>query len=116
MLEGLLAASFTPARFVATLAYQPSQFIPAMEDSSRHVHDIDVIEELRGLHFRRILIDMHALVHVPPGKGMLYLHHASLVDFLMDQSRSHEFYIDASQGHVTLTLYWLKLLPNFRRS
>ncbi|KAF8194541.1 hypothetical protein BJ912DRAFT_175686 [Pholiota molesta] len=64
---------------------------------------IDKIDKLLDLDVRRVLVDMHALISVPPpGEDVaLRFHHASLYDFLMDQSRSHDFYIDASQGGIS---------------
>ncbi|KAF8964920.1 hypothetical protein BDZ97DRAFT_822956 [Flammula alnicola] len=58
------------------------------------------------------LTDMHALVHVPlPGDhdrdGRLQIYHASLHDFLMDKSRSEDFFVDAKMGHANLARHFL---------
>ncbi|KAF8172431.1 hypothetical protein BJ912DRAFT_101789 [Pholiota molesta] len=76
--------------------------------------NVDQIEEFLDFDIRRVLVDIHALVYVPPAGefGLLCFHHASLYDFLMDQSRSHDFYIDASQGHINLTWRWWKVISN----
>ncbi|KAF8194539.1 hypothetical protein BJ912DRAFT_847705, partial [Pholiota molesta] len=76
---------------------------------------IDQIEEFLNLDVRRVLVDIHALVSVPsPGDNNteLQFHHASLYDFLMDRSRSNDFYIDANQGHINLTSCWWKVIFN----
>ncbi|KAF8194546.1 hypothetical protein BJ912DRAFT_1141413 [Pholiota molesta] len=76
--------------------------------------EVEEIEQFLDLDVRRVLVDMHALVLVPPPVKFaeLEFHHASLYDFLMDRSRSHDFYIDASQGHIDLTLRWWKVIFN----
>ncbi|KAF8194606.1 hypothetical protein BJ912DRAFT_177731 [Pholiota molesta] len=81
---------------------------------------IETIEALLGLNVRRVLVDMHALVFVPPpGKDYvlgaeLQLHHASFHDFLMDRSRCHEFFIDVSQAHIDLTWRWWEVISNYQ--
>lgn len=87
-----------------------------------------VVEELLGYDIRRALIDMHALVYVPPSESddsddpedtedaVLRLHHASLHDFLMDRSRSREYFIDAIQGHITLSQRWIQIITNYSSS
>jgi hypothetical protein len=82
---------------------------------------VEEIKEFLDLHVRRVLVDIHALVFVPSPSDdntdhELRFHHASLYDFLMDQSRSHDFYIDASQGHIDLTWRWWKLIFNHQYS
>ncbi|KAF8172452.1 hypothetical protein BJ912DRAFT_1080713 [Pholiota molesta] len=81
--------------------------------------EVEEIEQFLDLDVRRVLVDMHALVFVPPVQllppekfAVLRFHHASLYDFLMDRSRSRDFYIDASQGHIDLTLRWWKVIFN----
>ncbi|KAF9482897.1 hypothetical protein BDN70DRAFT_381121 [Pholiota conissans] len=77
---------------------------------------VGVVECLLGIQVNRILMDMHALVFVPPinnPAAALRMHHASLGDFLMDQSRSGEFFIDTKKGHVKLAKYWLDMISNY---
>ncbi|KAF8194577.1 hypothetical protein BJ912DRAFT_1141437 [Pholiota molesta] len=76
---------------------------------------LDQIEIFLDLDVRRVLVDIHALVFVPPPsdyEAKLRFHHASLFDFLMDRSRSHHFYIDANQAHIDLTCRWWKVIFN----
>lgn len=49
-----------------------------------------------------ILADLHALVFVPESVGLLRLHHASLSDYLFDQSRSGKFFIDYKKAHARI--------------
>jgi hypothetical protein len=80
---------------------------------------IETIEAVLGLNVRRVLVDMHALVFVPPpGEygAELQLHHASLYDFLIDRSRSHGFFIDVNQAHIDLAGRWCKVISNNRFS
>ncbi|KAF8172446.1 hypothetical protein BJ912DRAFT_1148162 [Pholiota molesta] len=49
-----------------------------------------------------ILGDLHALVFVPESEGLLRLHHASLSDYLFDQSRSGKFFIDYKKAHARI--------------
>jgi hypothetical protein len=75
---------------------------------------VGLIGDLLGINVRRALVDMHALVFVPfaDDAGVVRIHHASLYDFLMDRSRSHEFYVGKTQGHITLSRRWLKAIGN----
>jgi hypothetical protein len=82
-----------------------------------HFYGLNNAEELLGIEFRSTLIDMHSLVWVPPPSGtdagLPRVYHASLEDFLMDQSRSHQYYIGRRQGHLRLSRYWLKAMGRF---
>ncbi|KAF8194544.1 hypothetical protein BJ912DRAFT_847736, partial [Pholiota molesta] len=76
---------------------------------------VELIGELLGIEVRRALVDIHALVFVPPptdDSSVVRIHHASLFDFLVDRSRSQEYYIDKTKGHVTLSRRWLKAIGN----
>jgi hypothetical protein len=77
-------------------------------------------EELLGIDFRSALLDMHSLLDVPPpcpfDARLPTVYHASLEDFLMDRSRSRQYYIGRSEGHLRLSRYWLKVMgrsPHF---
>lgn len=77
----------------------------------------NVIGELLGFDVRTALVDMHALVFVPPPtdeESVLRIHHASLCDFLVDRTRSHDLYIDPKQGHGALSRHWLKITANYK--
>jgi molybdopterin-guanine dinucleotide biosynthesis protein len=76
---------------------------------------VGVIGGLLGIEVRRALIDMHALISVPPpadNSTIVRIHHNSLCDFLTDRSRSREYYIDKTQGHIALSRRWVKALGN----
>ncbi|KAF9473137.1 hypothetical protein BDN70DRAFT_886136 [Pholiota conissans] len=77
---------------------------------------IKIIETLLGYDIYRALVDMHALISVPGPYDNISeprLHHASLYDFLTDESRSRELYIDATKGHITLSRLWLKQIAMY---
>jgi hypothetical protein len=77
---------------------------------------VGVIEELLGFEVRRTLMDMHALVFVPSPsdpESILHTHHASLADFLMDESRSLGFFINSKQGHIALGRCWLGMIKDY---
>lgn len=79
---------------------------------------VDVVEKLLGFDVQRALMDMHSLLFVPPPNdsiSVLRIHHASLYDFLMDQSRSHDQYIDPAQGHILLSQRWLGVVTDYPR-
>ncbi|KAF8967550.1 hypothetical protein BDZ97DRAFT_1803944 [Flammula alnicola] len=68
----------SPASIETILAYQPG--------------DVDVI-----------LCDMHAILNVPRDRTRdIALYHASLADFLLDQSRSRDFFVDVEKSHANL--------------
>ena len=54
------------------------------------------------------LLDMQSIVHVPEesSSGELYFYHASFPDFLLDQSRSREYFIDIGKAHAHLIICW----------
>ncbi|KAF8955623.1 hypothetical protein BDZ97DRAFT_260466 [Flammula alnicola] len=59
---------------------------------------------------RMIISDLHALLHIPEIDSTdqeLRILHASFPDFLLDQSRSRRFFIDASMAHTNLARRWL---------
>ncbi|KAF8161702.1 hypothetical protein BJ912DRAFT_311645 [Pholiota molesta] len=76
---------------------------------------VDVVEQLLGFDVQRALMDMHSLLLVPPPgeNSVLRIHHASLYDFLMNQSRSHDLYIDSTQGHIWLCQRWLGVIVDY---
>ena len=55
-------------------------------------------------------LDMQSIVRVPKPSAQyiedLRLYHASFSDFLLDQSRSGEYFIDIGKGHAHLTICW----------
>ncbi|KAF8805049.1 hypothetical protein BYT27DRAFT_7193581 [Phlegmacium glaucopus] len=76
-----------------------------------------------------ILSDLHSILNVPSpvtdrssssyasskrmlkkSSSVIRILHASLGDFLLDKSRSAQFYIDAGNAHTNLTRYFLKYL------
>ncbi|KAF8199717.1 hypothetical protein BJ912DRAFT_662986 [Pholiota molesta] len=80
---------------------------------------VDTVDELLRFEVRRVLLDMHALVFVPPPtspEAALRIHHASLYDFLTDRSRSQEFFVDAKQGHIMIGQCWLRMIANYFHS
>ena len=54
------------------------------------------------------LLDMQSIVHVPEPSCIeeLRFYHASFPDFLWDQSRSREHFIDIGKAHAHLTICW----------
>lgn len=76
---------------------------------------VEVVEMLLGFEIQRALIDVHALLFIPhPNERLsgIGIHHASLFDFLMDQSRSRDYFIDVRQGHILLCQRWLGTIAN----
>jgi hypothetical protein len=74
---------------------------------------VGLVDELLGYEVRRVLVDMHALVFVPPPtnpKAVLHIYHASLHDFLMDRSRSQDFFVDIKQGLIMIGQRWVEML------
>ncbi|KAF8961172.1 hypothetical protein BDZ97DRAFT_1227999 [Flammula alnicola] len=58
-----------------------------------------------------ILSDLHSIIAVPPPddtKSELRISHASLGDFLLDRSRSGQFFVDAGLGHTKITTLLIK--------
>ena len=55
-------------------------------------------------------LDMQSIVHVPEPSTQyveeLRFYHASFSDFLLDQSRSGEYFIDIGNAHARLTVCW----------
>jgi len=51
---------------------------------------------------------MQSIVHVPELSSFeeLCFYHASFPDFLLDQSRSREYFIDIERVHAHLTICW----------
>ncbi|KAF9470930.1 hypothetical protein BDN70DRAFT_979682 [Pholiota conissans] len=77
---------------------------------------IYIIEASLKLDACKTLIDMHALVHVPhpedDDSDKLHLSHKSFEDFLLDKSRSREYYLDTTQAYPRLTRHFLHALEN----
>ncbi|KAF9485082.1 hypothetical protein BDN70DRAFT_927863 [Pholiota conissans] len=80
-----------------------------LRSSKNTVPTIDFVSALFGHdqpNVRLALTDMYALMNVPATnddrEDVLRIHHASMVDFLTDVSRSKEFYIDSAKGHSHL--------------
>ncbi|KAF8960504.1 hypothetical protein BDZ97DRAFT_1301374 [Flammula alnicola] len=68
---------------------------------------------------RTALTDMHALIQVhPPGDDTnnLRIYHASLHDFLMDRSRSGDFFLNAKTGHTNLARHCVRSLAKIPQS
>ncbi|KAF8186300.1 hypothetical protein BJ912DRAFT_469124 [Pholiota molesta] len=81
------------------------------------VGNLNKAEELLGFGFRSALVDMHSLVCVSPPSDtnakLPTVYHASLEDFLMDRSRSRQYYIGKNEGHLRLSRYCLKAMERF---
>ncbi|KAF9482891.1 hypothetical protein BDN70DRAFT_380860 [Pholiota conissans] len=72
-----------------------------------------VISHLLHCNILEVLIDMHSLLLVPPthdSESVLLIHHLQLCDFLMDQSRSRQYFIDVNKGHTFLCQCWLDVI------
>ncbi|KIM39470.1 hypothetical protein M413DRAFT_191679 [Hebeloma cylindrosporum] len=70
----------------------------------------EVLLEYEAGDVQTILSDMHALVRVPKTGDKdqdLQIYHASLSDFLLDQSRSGRFFIDSEEAHTYLAIRWI---------
>jgi hypothetical protein len=58
-----------------------------------------------------ILSEVHTILSVPaPGDNTteIRLHHQSLGDFLLDQSRSRNLWVDSGRTNATLAILWLR--------
>ncbi|KAF9475583.1 hypothetical protein BDN70DRAFT_883582 [Pholiota conissans] len=84
---------------------------------SKRFWAVRVVERLLGFEVRRALIDMHSLILVSDDDaffdGHVVLLHASLHDFLLDRSRSKNFFIDAIQGHIFLSKQWMQAIKSY---
>ncbi|KAF9263206.1 hypothetical protein L218DRAFT_838799, partial [Marasmius fiardii PR-910] len=54
-----------------------------------------------------ILDGMHSVLHIQGIDDDITVHHASFVDFLYDQSRSRDFFIDQTVHSQPLVCGWL---------
>ncbi|KAF9263212.1 hypothetical protein L218DRAFT_842255, partial [Marasmius fiardii PR-910] len=54
-----------------------------------------------------ILDGMHSVLHIQGIHDDITVHHASFVDFLYDQSRSSNFFIDQTVHSQSLVCDWL---------
>ncbi|KAF9471535.1 hypothetical protein BDN70DRAFT_998589 [Pholiota conissans] len=92
----------------------PSLGFGPSHDFCLELHN-DVIEDLLALDVPKTLIDMHALVHVPSvdSQYRVHLHHKSFEDFLLDKSRSREYYLETIQVYPRLTRHFIHALENF---
>ncbi|KDR71962.1 hypothetical protein GALMADRAFT_74368 [Galerina marginata CBS 339.88] len=62
-----------------------------------------------------ILIDLHSVIDVPAdgdNESRPHVLHASLEDFLMDSTRSRDFYLDKSQAHERIARHCLQHIHN----
>ncbi|KAF9474865.1 hypothetical protein BDN70DRAFT_841690, partial [Pholiota conissans] len=75
---------------------------------------VRVIKDLLALDVRKTLIDMHALIHIPSGRNQVpvYLYHKSFEDFLLDNSRSQDYYLGISQAYLRLAPHFINALEN----
>jgi len=56
-----------------------------------------------------ILSDLHSAFGLPEGgDGPIRVFHASLIDFLLDRTRSGNYYIDVNAAHASITRHLLK--------
>ncbi|KAL0571266.1 hypothetical protein V5O48_010696 [Marasmius crinis-equi] len=53
---------------------------------------------------------MHPVLHIQGPQDAIRIHHTSFTDYLFDQARSREFYIDQSAQHYSLARRWLQAL------
>lgn len=72
---------------------------------------------LRHRNVYTILSDVHSIITIPTStidstSSEIRILHASLADFLLDESRSGSFYIHQGSAHANLTRYFLKHLSN----
>jgi len=64
------------------------------------------------------MADLHALVYLPPPekpRDIIRIHHASFRDFLVDQARSGEFFLDAPTTHANLVHRWIPYMEKYRK-
>ena len=58
--------------------------------------------------------DLHSIVHIPVSdQDPIHFYHASLWDFLMDQHRSRDLYIDISKAHAFLLRMCIQAFTDF---
>jgi hypothetical protein len=85
---------------------------------------IETILSYRHGELQLILIDLHSVLYVPVLKAeddedqfdeenKLRILHTSLQDFLMDQSRSKEFYIDERKAHARIAQLFLHYIREY---
>ncbi|KAF8799377.1 hypothetical protein BYT27DRAFT_6862444 [Phlegmacium glaucopus] len=80
--------------------------------SESEIYTPSIVENFLGYQhgeLQIILADLHSVIFVPSpslnstlGKDQLRIFHASLGDFLLDRSRSGDFFIDASKAHARM--------------
>ena len=85
---------------------------------------IETILSYRRGELQLILMDLHSVLYVPVLKSeddedefdeenKLRVLHASLQDFLMDASRSREFYIDEGKAHARIAQHFLRYIREY---
>jgi hypothetical protein len=77
-------------------------------DFCLHTGGIEQILGLKPGDVQLILRGLHSVLRIPDHNGPISVHHASLRDFLNDQSRSGEFYVSGLQHRVELGKLVLK--------
>jgi len=69
---------------------------------------------LRSDDLKITLIDLHSILDIPSqaDAGEIRILHASLGDFLLDQSRSRNYHINPGRAHANLTQRFLRYIPD----
>ena len=65
------------------------------------IEDIEVFLLLDGGYIDTIFVDLSSVITISNVPPYIHILHASLQDFLLDATRSKEFYIDLSSIHTT---------------
>jgi hypothetical protein len=100
------------------LCHVPLDFRPQLleilaiirEHFSLAVSEIEQLLELETGDVRLILRGLHSVIKIPEADNIyvVFVHHASFLDFLDNPSRSGPFYIGSSQCRTNLTCHILK--------
>lgn len=79
------------------------------------VKSSDSIEKFLGRpedELRTTLTDLHSILDIPTHPNQIRVLHASLGEFLLDQARSGDYYIDQAQAHARLTQHLTRSIPH----
>ncbi|KAJ6474378.1 hypothetical protein C8R45DRAFT_385828 [Mycena sanguinolenta] len=70
--------------------------------------EIDQLFEFPAGEAQLVLRGLHSVLHVT-SSDIIFAHHASFVDFLNNQSRSHSFYVGSSDSRMHLARCFLRI-------
>jgi hypothetical protein len=87
---------------------------PKIQDHFGDYSTPDALGMLLGLRpggTELLLIDLHSILTIDSPTKPVRILHASLGDFLLDQSRANEFYINIRLSHATLARGYMKVVP-----